>query len=479
MSLSPATSDPVFTPNEAYLPSATSTCRASPRQPCKLDLAEDFVDAIELSPVTPVEKQYDDLERPSVLSANHRIQRRREKIQFVTLCWFVYLEGWNDGSNGPLLPRIQKVYGVGYAVVSLIFVFACVGFVTGAVSNVVLAEKLGFGKVRRYRLVILCSLCQVLAYSIESSGPPFPVFIFAYFINGLGMALQAGIFTYYHASLLTRDTECKFGRLYCIYQRKCRRAGALSSPLVATQFSHLPRWNFHFLTSLGIAISNSIALIIVFRLKTQRVFFEIGIVDVDNSTSEHSHFRQIFANKDVHLLAAFILLYVGAEVTVGGWIVTYIIDVRGGGSSSGYISTSFFGGLMVGRVALLWFNEKIGERLALFIYAILAIGFELIVWFVPSLVGDAVVVCVIGVFLGPMYPIVMNHAGRVLPRWLLTGAIGWIAGVGQAGSALIPFMVGAIAQSYGIKAMQPVLISILGLMTVLWVLVSHGSRRPN
>lgn len=27
-----------------------------------------------------------------------------------------------------------------------------------------------------------------------------------------------------------------------------------------------------------------------------------------------------------------------------GWIVTYIIDVRGGGMSSGYISTGFFGG---------------------------------------------------------------------------------------------------------------------------------------
>lgn len=27
-----------------------------------------------------------------------------------------------------------------------------------------------------------------------------------------------------------------------------------------------------------------------------------------------------------------------------GWIVTFIIDVRGGGPSSGYISSGFFGG---------------------------------------------------------------------------------------------------------------------------------------
>jgi fucose permease len=46
----------------------------------------------------------------------------------------------------------------------------------------------------------------------------------------------------------------------------------------------------------------------------------------------------------VHLLAFFILVYVGVEVTIGGWIVTYIIDVRGGDASSGYISAGFFGG---------------------------------------------------------------------------------------------------------------------------------------
>lgn len=109
----------------------------------------------------------------------------------------------------------------------------------------------------------------------------------------------------------------------------------------------------------------------------------------------------------------------------------------------------------------------------LFIYAILAIGLELVVWLVPSLIGDAVTVSIIGVLLGPMYPIAMNHSGRVLPPWLLTGkrcrssgndsgihrirkgSIGWIAGFGQAGSALLPFITGTIANKSGIVSLQP------------------------
>lgn len=80
---------------------------------------------------------------------------------------------------------------------------------------------------------------------------------------------------------------------------------------------------------------------------------------------------------------------------------------------------------------------------------------ELVVWLVPSLIGDAVAVSFVGVVLGPMYPIVMSYAGRVLPRWLLGGCVGWIAGLGQAGSAILPFITGAVANKAGISTLQP------------------------
>jgi fucose permease len=80
---------------------------------------------------------------------------------------------------------------------------------------------------------------------------------------------------------------------------------------------------------------------------------------------------------------------------------------------------------------------------------------ELVVWFVPSLIGGAVAVSLVGVLLGPIYPIVMNEARRVLPRWLLTACIGWIAGFGQTGSAVLPFMTGAMASKTSIKSLQP------------------------
>jgi hypothetical protein len=54
-----------------------------------------------------------------------------------------------------------------------------------------------------------------------------------------------------------------------------------------------------------------------------------------------------------------------------------------------------------------------------------------------------------------MYPIAMNQTGRILPGPLLTASIGWIAGFGQAGGALLPFITGALAGSAGITTLQP------------------------
>ena len=81
-----------------------------------------------------------------------------------------------------------------------------------------------------------------------------------------------------------------------------------------------------------------------------------------NQPVRQSSYKQILSLREVHLMAFYILVYVGVEVTIGGgprhkdrsqcsmlktvigWIVTYLIHERGGGSSSGYVSSGFFGG---------------------------------------------------------------------------------------------------------------------------------------
>ncbi|KAF7297160.1 MFS general substrate transporter [Mycena indigotica] len=96
-----------------------------------------------------------------------RAQRKTQHVQLATLCWTLFLAGWNDGTVGPLLPRIQQSYHVGYTIVSLVFVFQCLGCFLGALANIPLTPKYGFGK-----LMLVGSTCQMIAYSLQASGAP-------------------------------------------------------------------------------------------------------------------------------------------------------------------------------------------------------------------------------------------------------------------------------------------------------------------
>lgn len=49
---------------------------------------------------------------PPISPAQRAKYRLNSRIQFAALCYSFFLEGWNDGSTGPLLPRIQRNYGV-------------------------------------------------------------------------------------------------------------------------------------------------------------------------------------------------------------------------------------------------------------------------------------------------------------------------------------------------------------------------------
>lgn len=74
------------------------------------------------------------------------------------------------------------------------------------------------------------------------------------------------------------------------------------------------------------------------------------------------------------LAALFLLGYVGAEVALGGWIVTFMLRVRHGGEfASGMTATGFWLGITAGRVILGFVTGRIGEKLAIAVQSYLSI----------------------------------------------------------------------------------------------------------
>ncbi|KAG8732843.1 hypothetical protein FRC10_000575 [Ceratobasidium sp. 414] len=449
-------------------------------------------------------------------------ESRREMIALAAVSWTQFMAGWNDGTLGPLIPRIQNYYGVshifriGFIIVSMLFVSACIGFITGAILVIHLTDRYGFG-----RVLIAGSAFQIVVYSVLSVSPPFPVMCVALVLNGIGMAFQNAQTSAMVISL-TKNPGLKMGILQAGYG-----AGACVAPLIATQFAAKPRWSFYYLVSLGLAITNTLSLSYVFRFRRlPEVLASFGIPEVVH-TAEHSQtnkYRQILSLRVVYILAFFCLIYVGAEVTIGGWIVTFLIDTRGGGASAGYVSSGFFAGndsiavsspllnyhsiqgLMLGRLALIWVNHKVGERRVVYIYSALIIALEFVIWFTPSLILNAVAVSVVGLLLGyvvyaqaferdvpdrnnrPFYPILMNQSGNMLPAWYVVDRgrqLDRQVGVKPNHSATFAeriylLQLGASrvgAQKHGVQVMQPLIVSLVILMSLTWAVIPRVNPR--
>ncbi|KAF7325481.1 MFS domain-containing protein [Mycena kentingensis (nom. inval.)] len=396
-------------------------------------------------------------------NAQTRKERRTELVQLATLCGVLLISGWVDGSLGPLIPTIQNFYAVSYARVSLIFVCRCVGYVSGAFTNIFITHKFGFGKLVLLGPLLLIVGCAILAAAIAI---PFEVFLCANLLLGFGAATQNSQAVGYVASIRAGQ-DTKMG----IFQA-CYGVGCLIGPLAVTPFAHLKRrgfWALNFVIIVGLAALNLLALWAVFRGRTQaeglaRIGqFELeehekdktAVADPPAPRSHLESVRKLMSLKIVHLLAFFLFIYVGTEVTLTGWIVTYMIQVRGGGPSSGYIPSGFWGGFVLGRIILLPLNKRV-RILPVYIYFSLCIGLELIIWFVPNLIVDAVAVSLFGLFFGPIFVLGLGVAARTVPPPLLTSAVAWLSGISYTGASVIPLITGAIAGRAGIQCMQPV-----------------------
>ena len=188
--------------------------------------------------------------------------------------------------------------------------------------------------------------------------------------------------------------------------------------------------------------------------------------------------RTVLRNPITWLVALFLLGYVGAEVSLGGWIVDFMLKVRDAEPFSAGLTVTFFWlGLTVGRVVLGFVTGRIGEKLAITAYLLLSVALQLLYWLVPSFVASAVFVAFLGFFLGPLFPAAIVAATKLLPSDTHVSAIGFAAAFGGGGAAIFPFVVGAIAQTKGVAVLQPIVVSILVFILLLWWGLPGGMRR--
>ncbi|GAW14199.1 hypothetical protein ANO14919_035960 [Xylariales sp. No.14919] len=410
------------------------------------------------------EKQVDDSSPPTPLTATEVKEKwnyPRANIQRVSACFYSFIVmGANDAAYGPLIPYLQEYYHLSYLVISLVFLSPFVGYTVAALLNSHIHMRLG-----RRGVAIIAACSHLVSYLIIAVHPPYPVLVLAFALAGFGNGIaDAG----WNAFIGNMDRANELlGFLHGLYG-----AGAVISPLIATTMitkAGLPWYAFYYLM-IGLAGLEIVVTGTCFWTATAREYRDSVAA---SSGSTGGGLREVLFKKPgarVAWLCAFFLLgYVGIEVGLGGWIVEFMIQVRHGGAfESGITATGFWLGLTIGRFVLGFVTPRIGEKLAIMIYLVIAVGFELVFWLVPHFIVSAVAIGLQGFFIGPLFPAAIVAMSKLLPHHLHVGAIGFAAAFGGSGAAVLPFAVGAIAQAKGVQVLQPFVLALLAAIFLVW-----------
>ena len=379
----------------------------------------------------------------------------RAWFRFIGCCISAASLGWHDSCTGPMIPYLQIYYGgVSDASISLIFVSSFVGYVTASLSNTFLTSTFGLG-----RLITMGALLQGCASISIASNPPYWIFLICYALAGFGLALQDAQFNTYVSSL--ENAATKLGIVHSIYG-----LSGMAAPIVATAMAKTDtNVLLFYLTNAGWSVFSIVTLIAGFGI-SGKGSTSSGGSDEDNVSPKP--LQEVVRSRAVYISLIFITLYIGAEIGEAGWIVSYLLRERDGGIKSGYSTAVFFGGLTISRVLLLPVTAWLTEKTAVTVYITIAFVAQATIWQVKDLNIDFAAVGLYGLAMGPLYPITLSMVTKSTPKSYHTGAIGLMACLGQAGSALFPMIVGSFAEIFGVKILQPVLLLVLFSMLFIW-----------
>ncbi|PWY89298.1 MFS general substrate transporter [Aspergillus heteromorphus CBS 117.55] len=362
------------------------------------------------------------------------------------------MAGLNDASLGVLIPYIQPTYQVGLLQVSMIYLVNFTGWVIASFANIHVCSYIGTGGT-----LVLGASIQCMGYALMFWSPPFPLFVAAFFFTGCGVAFQDAQVNMF--IITVKDAHRWLGILHAVYG-----VGTVLGPLIAnTIASRIPVWHYYYLLTLLLGAVNISSLVWTFR----KGLFSPNVSNAKDTAGKE--LRDTMSNRTVWIFNGFFFLYVGAEVTAGGWLVQFLVSVRNGDPKKvGYIASGFWTGFTLGRVALADITHRFGERRMVFIYTALAVVMQILFWVVPDIIVNAVTVCFLGFFIGPFYPVGLYVLTKVIPQELHVGAMGFTASIGQAGSAAFPFMTGAIASQAGVQVLQPIMLGLLVGIAIFW-----------
>ncbi|KAI1327100.1 major facilitator superfamily transporter [Xylariaceae sp. FL0255] len=404
----------------------------------------------------------------------------KNKFRFIACCLNALLQGLTDSAPGALIPYMEKYYDIGYAIVSVIFIGYALGFILAAPLVDTIQGRLG-----RSKALALGSLITAVGFIPLAVAAPFASIVVGYLLMGFGFATNLSISNVFTANL--RNGTTLLGLMHGSYG-----IGGTVGPLIATSIvSALGDGAWHRYYFLTIATTVFVAAWYAWSFagyEREAALAENPILltatsrtPTAGSGGAQRHIAgmlRAFKSRVVLLGAIFIFAYQGAEVSISGWVISFLIAARKGDPTTvGNVTSGFWGGITLGRFVLSPLGARLGEKRFVYIITVGAAIFQLLVWLVPNIIGEAVSLAVVGLLLGPVYPCAATVFTRSLSRREQVSGLSVISAFGSSGGAVAPFITGLLAQAVGTFVLHPIAIGLFAGMLACWYALPTVQKR--
>ncbi len=391
----------------------------------------------------------------------HALRRYERAPVFVAFAAFALI-GVSAGAGGVLLPAQIRDYAVTKTAIGATFFTWSAGFVVASFMTGLLIDRLG-----TRRALVLGAGLFIAGALVTAARPPFVAFVVVQAVAGYGTGVLESALNAFLAE--QPDATPLLNRLHAFFG-----IGALLGPLLATWLLGFTAWTTVWLV-LAIA---AVFLMVGFHSAYPAVPVRPKATEQARGAELTTALRQ----RAVLLAATLLAVYVGLEIGVGNWGVSYLVDARGQHRLlAGYTLSGYWLGLTLGRFLI----SPLGRRVRLTPGGLLLGSISgvtvasALTWFLPSSAASIGFV-VLGFFLGPVFPTTMALAPAVTMPRLVPTAIGVMNAGAVVGGSVLPWAAGAIGQSAGMWSLMPLAVALGGVQLVVcwWLLRSLRVLQP-
>lgn len=356
---------------------------------------------------------------------------------------------------GAINPDVGQSFGLSLALVGLLPFAFFIAYGVMSIPSGMLVEKF------REKPVMVAAFALAFAGAmLISLVPSYPIFLLSLFLIGAGMAaLQVAInpllrvsggeehyaFNSVMAQLIFGGASFLSPFIYSYFVRNLGQPGSEAKPLIGLMTKLVPA-NLHWLSVYWIFAVVLLAMVVVMAV----VRFPPVLKKEEERAGAWATHKELFKNKVVLLYFLGIFAYVGTEQGVSFWISKFLNIYHGYDPQT----------VGAGRVALFWLLMTLGGILGLVLlklfdsrkvlvgFAVAALVFLTLAFFGPGRLA-LVMFPLMGFAASVMWPIIFSLALNSVSSH--HGSFSGILCTGIIGGALVPPIIGALGDAFGLR----------------------------